>query len=78
MVPISAGISIPFARQLFDEGGAIKDESYDVPASTLLDQPLWWAKALKAARADSPCDSRKPSRLSGKESVFCYEIIDKG
>jgi hypothetical protein len=44
---------IPFARRLFDEDGAIKDESYDVRANTLLDQLLWWARALKAARAGS-------------------------
>jgi NAD(P)H-dependent FMN reductase len=54
MAPIRAGIVIPFARRLFDESGAIKDESYDTRANALLDQLLWWARALKAARADSP------------------------
>jgi NAD(P)H-dependent FMN reductase len=51
MAPIRAGIVIPFARRLFDESGAIKDESYDARANAMLDQLLWWARALKAARA---------------------------
>jgi NAD(P)H-dependent FMN reductase len=54
MAPIRAGIVIPFARRLFDESGAIKDESYDARANALLDQLLWWARVLKAARAESP------------------------
>lgn len=53
MAPIRAGIVIPFARRLFDESGTIKDESYNVRAKALLDQLLWWASALKAARVGS-------------------------
>jgi hypothetical protein len=41
MAPIRAGVVIPFARRLFDESGAIKDESYNARANTLLDQLLW-------------------------------------
>ena len=54
MAPIRAGIVIPFARRLFDESGAIRDESYDARASALLDQLVWWTRALKAARAEKP------------------------
>lgn len=53
MAPIRAGIVMPFARRLFNEDGAIKDESYEGRANALLDQLLWWARALKAARAES-------------------------
>jgi hypothetical protein len=61
MAPIRAGVVIPFARRLFDESGAIKDESYNARANSLLDQLLWWARALKAAREDIP------KSLFGKE-----------
>jgi NAD(P)H-dependent FMN reductase len=57
MAPIRAGIVIPFARRLFDENGEIKDESYNARANALLDQLLWWARALKAARAGDPSAS---------------------
>ena len=53
MAPIRAGIVMPFARRLFDENGAIKDEFYNTRAEALLDQLLWWARALKAARASN-------------------------
>ena len=52
MAPIRAGITLPFARRLFDERGEIQDESYDARADALLDQLVWWARALKAARAE--------------------------
>jgi hypothetical protein len=54
MVPIRAGIVIPFARRLFEESGVIKDEAYNARANALLDQLLWWARALKAARTERP------------------------
>jgi NAD(P)H-dependent FMN reductase len=54
MAPIRAGIVIPFARRLFDESGGIKDEAYDGRANALLEQLLWWTRALKAARAEIP------------------------
>ena len=57
MAPIRAEIAIPFARRLFDESGAIRDESYDGRANVLLDQLLWWTRALKAARVEKPASS---------------------
>lgn len=54
MAPIRAGVVIPFARRLFDESGEIKDDSYNARADVLLDQLMWWARALKAARVDNP------------------------
>ena len=54
MAPIRAGIVIPFARRLFEESGVIKDEAYNARANALLDQLLWWARALKAARTERP------------------------
>lgn len=57
MAPIRTGIVIPFARRLFGESGEIKDESYNARANALLDQLLWWARALKAARANGSSDS---------------------
>jgi NAD(P)H-dependent FMN reductase len=52
MAPIRVGITLPFARRLFDERGEIQDESYDARADALLDQLVWWARALKAARTE--------------------------
>jgi NAD(P)H-dependent FMN reductase len=57
MAPIRAGIAIPFARRLFDESGAIKDESYDARANALLDDLMWWTRALKVARAEKLASS---------------------
>lgn len=58
MTPIREGILLPFARRLFDENGDIKDFSYDARVHALLDQLEWWARALKAARAQSPQEVR--------------------
>jgi hypothetical protein len=44
---------MPFARRLFDESGAIKEESYNARAEALIDQLLWWARVLKAGRASN-------------------------
>ena len=53
MAPIRASVVMPFARRLFDESGAIKDEFYNTRAEALIEQLLWWARALKAARAST-------------------------
>jgi hypothetical protein len=51
--PIRAGVVMPFVRRLFDESGTIKDEFYNARAEALIEQLLWWARALKAARAST-------------------------
>lgn len=50
MVPIREAVYFSGARQLFDENGAIKDESYSQRVKTFADELIWYAEALKTAR----------------------------
>jgi NAD(P)H-dependent FMN reductase len=50
MVPIRQEIVLPFARRLFEGDGRITEASYDGRAGVLLDQLVWWARVLTAAR----------------------------
>ncbi len=49
MVPLGRAIYFSNVWGLFDEKGNIKDESYYKKAKGLLDQLIWYAKALKKA-----------------------------
>ena len=52
MAPIRDSLVLPFARRLFAaEDGRILDDAYEPRAQRLLDQLVWWAVTLKAARA---------------------------
>lgn len=53
MVPIREAIYFSNAQQLFDEGGAIKDQSYVSRFKTFMDEMSWYAKALKEARENN-------------------------
>ena len=51
MAPIREAIFIPFVWQAFDENDEIKGkEDYNKRADSMLNQLIWWAKALKEAR----------------------------
>lgn len=50
MVPIREAVYFPAVGQLFDENGSIKDALYESGIKTLLEELLWYAKALKLAR----------------------------
>jgi NAD(P)H-dependent FMN reductase len=50
MVPIREAMYFPTIEELFDENGAIKDESFHDQVRKFLDELLWYAKALKPAR----------------------------
>lgn len=50
MAPIRNDIVMPLARRLFDEDGRLMDPAYDSRAAGVLDQLVWWARALRSAR----------------------------
>jgi NAD(P)H-dependent FMN reductase len=50
MVPIREAVYFPTIQKLFDENGAIKDESVHGRVGKFLDELVWYAKALKPAR----------------------------
>ena len=50
MAPIRASVVIPLARRAFDPSGKPTEERFQASAQNLLDQLVWWARALKAAR----------------------------
>lgn len=50
MVPIRAGVHIPNFWTLLDEKGNIKTETLQDNADIMIDQLLWWTKALRTAR----------------------------
>jgi len=50
MVPIRSAIYFPSVWEAFDEQGTPKDASYPDRIKTFLDELVWYAKALKAAR----------------------------
>lgn len=50
MVPLQEALYFSIVQDLFDEQGAIKDSSYDERVKKFLDELLWYAKALKAAK----------------------------
>jgi NAD(P)H-dependent FMN reductase len=50
MVPIREAVYFPTIQKLFDENGAIKDESFHGRVGKFLDELVWYAKALKPAR----------------------------
>jgi NAD(P)H-dependent FMN reductase len=51
MVSIREAIYFSGVRQLFDENGAIKDPLYHDRVKKFLDELVWYAQALKTARA---------------------------
>ena len=50
MVPLQGALYFSNVQDLFDEQGAIKDPSYDERVKKFLDELLWYANALKAAK----------------------------
>jgi len=54
MVPIREALYFPNVQNLIDEKGAIRDESYHDLVKIFLDELIWYAKALKAAREQNP------------------------
>jgi NAD(P)H-dependent FMN reductase len=54
-VTVQRAVSFHSAWAYFDEQGQPKDaERYTRVARTMLDQIVWWARALRAARAERP------------------------
>lgn len=53
MAPIETAIHIFGPRQEFDENGNIKDDSYNQKLKNLINDLVWWTKALKEARSKS-------------------------
>ncbi|MFF8692493.1 NADPH-dependent FMN reductase [Streptomyces sp. NPDC015144] len=54
-VSVRETVSFHNAGALFDEGGGLRDpEGSDAAAKALLDQLLWWGRALREARATHP------------------------
>jgi NAD(P)H-dependent FMN reductase len=59
MVSLRDCVSLHMCHDLFDEAGALKEPSGpNTAARTMLDHLLWWAVALKEARARWPYGSR--------------------
>lgn len=50
MVPIRNVVYFSNIKELFKESGEITDETYKERVTTMLDNLMWYAKALKAAR----------------------------
>ncbi|MFF4604055.1 NADPH-dependent FMN reductase [Streptomyces sp. NPDC001339] len=54
-VTLRDGVILPSVYEAFDEEGQPRDaEAVNGAAKQLLDQMLWWADAMRAARAKSP------------------------
>ena len=54
-VPIRDAVLLPLARQLFDEDGALIDPERFAPGvKATLDHLLWWSRALRTARSETP------------------------
>ena len=53
MAPIRASVVIPLARRAFGERGKPLEERHEAAARRVLDQLVWWARALKAARLET-------------------------
>lgn len=58
MVPIRNGIHIPMYWSQLDEKGNLKTETLRENADNMLNQLIWWAKALKPAREQEPKRSK--------------------
>ncbi|MBI2591671.1 MAG: NAD(P)H-dependent oxidoreductase, partial [Candidatus Brennerbacteria bacterium] len=54
MVPIHNAVYFSSVKNLFDENGIIKDQSYMLKVQKLLDELVWYANALKEARKFEP------------------------
>ena len=50
MVPIREALYFPRIGELFDGEGRVRDERYHDRVRHFLDELLWYARALKAAR----------------------------
>jgi NAD(P)H-dependent FMN reductase len=50
MAPIRDAVHMPIIWEAFDEDGLKNREMYDASANKMIDQTIWWAEALKAAR----------------------------
>ncbi len=51
MVPIREQVGIPFVWAAFDEAGALTQRGIEQAVSRMVDDLLWWARALMAARS---------------------------
>jgi hypothetical protein len=51
MAPTRTAIVLPFVNRLFDDAGSIQNPGfYNTAVARVLDDLVWWARALKAAR----------------------------
>jgi len=53
MVPIREAMYFPAVQDLFEDGGEIKNKSFNVRAKVFFDELIWYAKALKTVRETS-------------------------
>jgi hypothetical protein len=53
LVPIGEAVHFPRVQELFDEAGLLKGNSQHGPAKRLLEELIWYARALKAGRETS-------------------------
>lgn len=56
MAPIRAAVHMPWSGMLREESGELKPgafDPYEKSADGMIDQLLWWGRALKAARASA-------------------------
>ena len=53
MAPIRGSVVLQFGPRLFDEEGHIQNAEFmDAAVTRMLDDLVWWTRALKAARAE--------------------------
>jgi len=50
MVPIRLAVHMVSPWNLLDEKGVLNTSSFDAAGDAMLDQLIWWAETLKAAR----------------------------
>ncbi len=54
MMPIREQVGIPFVWAAFDEAGALEQPGVEGAVTRMVDDLLWWARALQAARLAVP------------------------
>jgi NAD(P)H-dependent FMN reductase len=61
MAPLRAQVHIPMAGRVFGRGGpGVPEPRHAAQAEIVLDELVWWARALRAARAQGVPADRRP------------------
>ncbi len=77
MAPIRNAIYLPGVRGQFDERGALRNPQLAVKVGPLVEQLLWWSRALKTARRQDEAEAKSNEAATKAVTNAASQVANK-